>query len=141
MGGIVSIHAGHKSNSVENIPNNFNFKQQLKKDLLLRYIDILEIVNKKDESEYRDMVFKEIGSTLPMVFCSDNHNVKNYAPKYCWIKSDLTFEGLKQIIYEPIERVKIQENKPDEKNSYEVIDSITFLDDDFPKEEIKLNSS
>lgn len=141
LGGIVSIHAGHKSNSVENIPNNFNFKQQLKKDLLLRYIDILEIVNKKDESEYRDMVFKEIGSTLPMVFCSDNHNVKNYAPKYCWIKSDLTFEGLKQIIYEPIERVKIQENKPDEKNSYEVIDSITFLDDDFPKEEIKLNSN
>lgn len=141
LDGIVSIHAGHKSNSLENIPNNFNFKQQLKKDLLLDYIDILEIGNKTDESEYQDIVFKEIGSTLPMVFCSDNHNIKNYAPKYCWIKSDLTFEGLKQIIYEPIERVKIQENKPDEKNSYEVIDSITFLDEDFPKDEIKLNSN
>lgn len=140
-GGIVSIHAGQKSNSVENISNNFNFKQQLKEDLFSKDIDILEIRNKKEESEYRNIVFPEIGLTLPLVICSDNHNVKNYTPKYCWIKSDLTFEGLKQIIYEPIERVKIQENKPDEKNSYEVIDSITFLDEDFPKDEIKLNSN
>ena len=76
-----------------------------------------------------------------MVVCSDNHNIKEYTPKNCWIKSDLTFEGLKQIIYEPTERVRIQENKPDEKNSYKVIDSITFLDEDFPTNEIKLNSN
>ena len=141
LGGIVSIHAGQKSNSVENISNDFNFKQQQKEDLLLNDIDILEIRKKKEESGYRDKVFPDIGHTLPLVICSDNHNIKNYTPKYCWIKSDLTFEGLKQIIYEPIERVKIQENKPDEKNSYEVIDSITFLDENFPKDEIKLNSN
>jgi len=29
--------------------------------------------------------------------------------KYCWIKADTTFEGLKQIIYEPDERVFINE--------------------------------
>ena len=29
-----------------------------------------------------------------------------------WIKADTTFEGLKQIIYEPADRIKIQENKP-----------------------------
>lgn len=141
LGGIVSIHAGNKSNSIENISNDFNFKQRLKKDLLSEYVDILEIRNKKEELEYRNIVFPDIELTLPLVICSDNHNIKNYTPKYCWIKSDLTFEGLKQIIYEPIERVKIQENKPDEKNSYEVIDSITFLDEDFPKDEIKLNSN
>lgn len=141
LGGIVSVHAGNKSNSLENISNKFDFKQQLKKDLLLGYIDILEIRNQKEESEYRSIVFQEIGATLPLVVCSDNHNIKKYSPKYCWIKSDLTFEGLKQIIYEPMERVKIQENKPDEKNSYEIIDSITFLDKDFPKNEIKLNSN
>lgn len=81
------------------------------------------------------------GVTLPLGTCSDNHNIKEYTPKNCWIKSDLTFEGLKQIIYEPTERVRIQETKPDEKNSYEVIDSITFLDEDFPTNEIKLNSN
>ena len=141
QGGIVSIHAGQKSNSVENVSNSFNFKQQLKKDLLSEHIDILEIKNKKEENDYQNIVFPNIGFALPLVICSDNHNIKEYTPKYCWIKSDLTFEGLKQIIYEPIERVKIQENKPDEKNSYEVIDSITFLDENFPKNEIKLNSN
>ena len=141
QGGIVSIHAGQKSNSVENVSNSFNFKQQLKKDLLSEHIDILEIKNKKEENDYQNIVFPNIGFALPLVICSDNHNIKEYTPKYCWIKSDLTFEGLKQIIYLPIERVKIQENKPDEKNSYEVIDSITFLDENFPKNEIKLNSN
>lgn len=140
-GGIVSIHAGNKSNSVENVKNNFNFKQQQKKDLLSEYVDILEIPNKNGESNYQNKVFPDIKSKLPMVVCSDNHNIKEYTPKNCWIKSDLTFEGLKQIIYEPTERVRIQENKPDEKNSYEVIDSITFLDEDFPTNEIKLNSN
>ena len=33
LGGIVSIHAGQKSNSVENLTNKLNFKQQIKEDL------------------------------------------------------------------------------------------------------------
>lgn len=32
--------------------------------------------------------------------------------RYCWIKADPTFEGLKQVIYEPEDRVAIQENDP-----------------------------
>ncbi len=32
--------------------------------------------------------------------------------RFCWVKADPTFEGLKQIIYEPNERVKIQEFSP-----------------------------
>jgi len=32
--------------------------------------------------------------------------------KYCWIKADPTFEGLKQIVYEPEGRVAIQNNMP-----------------------------
>lgn len=53
---------------------------------------------------------------------------------YCchtWIKADPTFEGLKQIIYEPEERVKIQENKPEEKSGYQVIDRIEIYHQDF----------
>jgi hypothetical protein len=58
-----------------------------------------------------------------------------------WIKSDLTFEGLKQIIYEPEsgERVKIGPVDPDQKDAYKVISKIQFYNtSDFP-EEIKLN--
>jgi len=45
-----------------------------------------------------------------------NHNCDS-APsacelRYCWIKADPTFEGLKQVLYEPDERVQIQQNDP-----------------------------
>lgn len=141
LGGLVSIHAGRKSNSIETIKNFLKNKQKYKEDLLSKHIDILEIKEESEVHDYQTKVFPDIGFALPLVVCSDNHNIHEYRPKYCWIKSDLTFDGLKQIIYEPNERVKIQENKPDEKNSYNVIDSITFLHEDFPKNEIKLNSN
>ena len=45
-----------------------------------------------------------------------SHNCDNEPPdcelRYCWIKADPTFEGLKQILYEPDERVQIQQNDP-----------------------------
>jgi predicted ATPase len=51
-----------------------------------------------------------------------------------WIKSDPTFEGLKQIIYEPDGRVKIQREKPEEKMPYTVIDAVRFVDSRTKKE-------
>jgi len=48
----------------------------------------------------------------PCVCGSDSHSVSTYGNSLCWIKSDLTFEGLKQVIYEPEDRVKIQANNP-----------------------------
>lgn len=45
-----------------------------------------------------------------------------------WIKADPTFDGLKEITYEPKDRVKIQEERPDEKKPYSVIDAVRFLD-------------
>lgn len=44
------------------------------------------------------------------------HNCKDSTDgcdlRFCWIKADPTFEGLKQVIYEPEERVRIQATKP-----------------------------
>jgi len=52
-----------------------------------------------------------------------------------WIKSDPTFEGLKQIIYEPTERVSIGPLEPDQKDDFKVIRKIKFKDSqDFPAE-------
>lgn len=56
-----------------------------------------------------------------------------------WIKADTTFEGLKQILFEPEDRVRIQMTKPDEKNIYQVIDSITLDEEEFWRGEIFLN--
>ena len=60
----------------------------------------------------------------------DNLKEENYSC-HTWIKANPTFEGLKQIIYEPTERVKIQESKPEEKSCYQVIDRIEIYHQDF----------
>lgn len=132
LGGIISVHAGSKSNSIESIKSNILVKQETKTTLLSDYVSILEIGKPEDEKVYQEKVFPSIGFKLPIIICSDNHDIKNYSLKEnCWIKADPTFEGLKQIIYEPTERVKIQENKPEEKSGYQVIDRIKIYHQDF----------
>ncbi|MGB9763520.1 MAG: TrlF family AAA-like ATPase [Minisyncoccia bacterium] len=53
----------------------------------------------------------------PVLKSSDCHRFDDFETKlvkqFTWIKADPTFEGLKQIIYEPEERVRIQENNPE----------------------------
>ncbi|WQS68393.1 ATPase [Helicobacter pylori] len=48
----------------------------------------------------------------PLIQSSDAHKEEQIGKKYTWIKAEKTFEGLKQIIYEPETRVSINENKP-----------------------------
>lgn len=48
----------------------------------------------------------------PLVQTSDAHSISQIWEKYTWIKADPTFEWLKQIIYEPKERVKIRLDNP-----------------------------
>jgi len=94
---------------------------------------------KKDNKE---IVKKKCGSIKPCIHGSDAHiEDKLFSPdqdKFCWIKADPTFEGLKQIIYEPEpgERVKISPVEPDQKDGYKVISKIRFnsTNDDFPSE-------
>jgi hypothetical protein len=61
-------------------------------------------------------VITKCGSIKPCVHGSDAHTEdKLFSPdnnKYCWIKADPTFQGLKQIIFEPKDRVRIQESNP-----------------------------
>ncbi len=48
----------------------------------------------------------------PLIQSSDAHEEKQIGKKYTWIKAEKTFEGLKQIIYEPETRVSIDKEKP-----------------------------
>jgi DNA repair protein SbcC/Rad50 len=67
---------------------------------------------KKDSKEE---VIKKCGSLKPCIHGSDAHTEsKLFIPdnnRHCWIKANPTFEGLKQVIYEP-SRVYIGENRP-----------------------------
>jgi len=58
-----------------------------------------------------------------------------------WIKADITFEGLRQIKFEPKERVKIQSTKPEEKAGYYVIDNVELNENKFWNNTIYLNSN
>ena len=87
----------------------------------------------------------EFKSLKPTLWGSDAHDFdKLFEPdlkRYTWIKSDLTFEGLRQVLYEP-NRVHIQEVKPLQKNNYQCIKEI-FLKDDgelFAEQTIGLSS-
>ena len=62
------------------------------------------------------VVIEKCKKLMPCYHGSDAHtNEKVFNPnghRFCWIKADPTFEGLKQTLYEPEERVKIQETDP-----------------------------
>lgn len=75
---------------------------------------------------------KEFGSIKACLWGSDAHTKEEmFRPamnRHTWIKSDLTFEGLKQVVYDPSSRVAIQDLCPQQKNSYQTIDRVRFLD-------------
>jgi ABC-type enterochelin transport system ATPase subunit len=63
--------------------------------------------------------------------------------RFTWIKADPTFEGLYQIVYEPLARVCIQDHEPETKPDYLIISSARFLDDQrrFQSEAIPFNQA
>lgn len=62
--------------------------------------------------------------------------------RYCWVKSDTTFEGLRQTLLEPADRVFIGPSAPDFHDQARVISSITLSDGQgwFEGAEIPLNA-
>lgn len=59
---------------------------------------------------------------IPIISSSDASNAGNVGSCSTWIKADPNYEGLKQIIYEPDLRVKIQTENPAESETYSMID-------------------
>lgn len=112
-----------------------------------RNIDLFNGNRTPDNEEFFENFFKTIGEKpKPCISGSDAHSFKDYgkfpSDRITWIKADPSFEGLKQIIYEPKERVEIQETKPDEKKLYDVIDKVQFEDTDvFSPSEIQMNNN
>ena len=65
------------------------------------------------------------GDSLPTLLHPSNGNTRDYT----WIKADASFEGLKQITYEPEQRVIVQQDDPSEQNTYAKVDTLEL---DFP---------
>jgi len=116
LGGIITIHAGNKSNGIENITHSLPHGLAQKEDVA-KAINIFELGNTNDINGYETKVIPyligKIQKEIPLIICTDNHNIKSYLVKQnLWIKAIPSFEGLKQIIFEPKTRVAICENEP-----------------------------
>lgn len=77
-----------------------------------------------NEKRYKDAKQKAV------VYCSDAHSLDEIIAddKYSMIKAKTNFEGLKQIKYEPIERINLKDKEPDSKYGYNLIDYVQFED-------------
>ena len=105
--GLLSIHAGKKSNGIDKeISNALPVKEAIKADIA-EFVDFFEVGRKSDIETYHKYVFKDI-EEKPIIICSDCHDPRNYTTKESlWIKGKLTFSGLMQCIYQPSERIYI----------------------------------
>ncbi len=69
-----------------------------------------------------------INGPKPCIHGSDAHKeeclFQPYEGRYCWIKADPTFEGLRQILYEPETRVHIGKTTPEARDENRIVKSI-----------------
>ena len=90
---------------------------------IYRFCDIIFSGNPKDRTYFlgqgpdtEEKLKATVNGIKPCIHGSDAHKEeKLFKPdgeRNCWIKADPTFEGLRQILYEPEERVRIQEKNP-----------------------------
>jgi len=79
---------------------------------------------------------RKLGAPKPCVHGSDAHSLASlFKPdeqRYCWIKADPTFEGLRQTLYEPEERVYIGQQCPKYYDSSRVISQAQLTGGLFP---------
>lgn len=147
LGGIITVHAGNKGNGLEdqmkhvgkgakNVSNLEDCLGTVKDELLKGYIDICEVNREQDSVEFYLDIYSR-----PSIIASDAHTVSEVGDKFVWIKGDTSFEGLKQVLCEPSERVRIQDTIPEVKSSYQIIKSVEINHEDFGKQILPLNSN
>lgn len=97
-------------------------------------------------ADTKEQIINKYGRLIPCLHGSDYHGSKNgktmCAPdedRYCWIKADPSFEGLRQILYEPEDRVIIQPSSPENKTGYQVINQIQIESDSIYNQQVSLN--
>jgi ABC-type lipoprotein export system ATPase subunit len=137
--GLISIHAGNKSNGMDKeITNSVPVNRAIKEDIS-KSVDIFEVSRLQDIKDYHEHVFKHIHER-PIIICSDCHDSRNYETKESlWIKANPTFEGLKQCLLQPLERVYVGDIPPaksrEKHNQKVIIDSLCINKNDSTRKE------
>ena len=116
------------------------------KKSLINYADIVFTASPSVEKHNSAKeALKANGVNHLLLDCSDAHHFSTSEDKdrigncNTWIKAEPSFDGLKQILYEPETRVYIGPDRPDQKLVYEVIDRIEIENDNIVNEVIYFN--
>lgn len=129
-----------------------NGQMEAYRDSLYQFCDFIFSGNLEDRKYFlgqgcdpETVVVDRYGSLMPCLHGCDAHELsKIFNPdkeRYCWVKANPTFNGLKQVLYEPESRVLISSAKPDIKSGYQVIKSVKFHGDDVGNKVIPLNQN
>lgn len=77
-----------------------------------------------------DRFREKFGSLKPVFSSSDSHRFSDLCKpdddKYCWIKANHTFSGLKQVVYEPQGRLDISDSSPESYTQIQTLRSISI---------------
>ncbi len=160
IAGVASGMGSNRANA------NLNIKKELSDyfdnfcDLFFGHEGNREFYLNENRYEHKDKKAK----TKPVISTSDCHSFDDCEDRlgkkftlqdqegsdiercgFSWIKADTTFEGLRQIIFEPVDRVAFGYEKPEQKKSYYLIDRVQFKDNtgqnDFPSDYISINQN
>ena len=88
-----------------------NNPKDIKYFLGKRFDDVEGVTHEQKQKE-RELVLLERGSFKPCIVGSDAHKENELFTRYTWIKSETSFDGLKQILFEPEYRVHLGVNAP-----------------------------
>lgn len=148
---VKTFSAKYKNFSLTMIPNGNDglayttgTNYQANCDFMKNEVDIIQSANPKDIGYFLNDAKEVYGKTYPCVSGSDAHDANSFLSfdesKRTWIKSETTFEGLKSIMYEPANRVKIRNLNPStSKSSSKIISQIKLPKKDFNENNMYFN--
>ncbi|MDY0148806.1 MAG: hypothetical protein RBT03_01820 [Kiritimatiellia bacterium] len=124
------------------------------RDELLRWCHFVFSGNPADRKHYlglkkgipADEIMRQYRTLKPCIHGSDAHSLdKLFKPdeeRYCWIKGDPNFNGLRQILWEPADRIHIGQLPPQPSDVSQIIKRISFSNTKgwFLGESLDLNS-
>jgi len=123
------------------------------RDEILKLCDFVFSGNPSDRKHYLGQksgtppseIIRQYRSLKPCLHGSDAHKQERlFKPdndRFCWIKSDPTFHGLRQVLWEPEQRVHIGEFPPQHSDKSQVISRISISGDRnwFEIKQVELN--
>lgn len=124
------------------------------RDEILKWSHFVFSGNPRDREHYlglkagtpKEEIIRQYGSLKPCVHGSDAHAAASlFKPdndRFCWVKSDPTFHGLRQILWEPEDRVHIGTLPPQPSDHSQQIRRISLSNSSgwFATDSIELNS-